>query len=282
MNLPNIHRVTDLLTPDNFVGATALFALFVVVGLVLTRLFGALMRRVLEQDEDSHIDRMSMLFASQFGKLFIWAVVFTFYAHLIPSLNRLGTALLAGVSIVSIVIGMAAQTTLGNLIAGVSLLLYRPFTIGDRLQVNTPTGLETGTVETVSLGYTVIRTYDNRRIVMSNSSISNQVMINLTSVDVRVMAVITVSISYGDDIDRARAIILEQAHQHPQSAEVVSCPVTNLGTSSVDFTLRIWCADSGVAYQLKTELLEQIKKRFDAEGIEIPFAYTNVVLKRES
>src|SRR5581483_1757058 len=111
-------------------------------------------------------------------------------------LRSLGTAFLTGVSIASVVIGLAAQNTLGNLIAGFSLVLYRPFQIGDRVQITAPTGLETGDVETLTLGYTVLRTFDNRRIVVPNSAMASQVMINLTSIDPRVMAVVPIGIGY--------------------------------------------------------------------------------------
>lgn len=276
-----LERIPTLLSPTHFVGAALLFVVALVVASILSRLFGSLMARIRTRDDTLPVDELSLAFALQLGRVFIWLVVLMVYAHLVPSLDRLGTALLTGVGIVSIVVGMAAQTTLGNLIAGISLLLYRPFDIGDRLQVATPAGVDAGTVESVSLGYTVLRTYDNRRIVMGNALISSQVMINLTSVDARVMAIVPISISYASDIDRARTIALSLATAHPAAGEVVGCPVTNLGPSSVDLTLRVWCADVGVAYQLKNDLLEQIKKRFDAEGIEIPYAYLNVLLKRE-
>lgn len=81
----------------------------------------------------------------------IRVAVLVAYAHLIPALRNLGTALLAGASVISIVLGLAAQSTLGNLIAGFALLLYRPFRVGDRLQVSAPTGVETGTVESLAL-----------------------------------------------------------------------------------------------------------------------------------
>jgi small-conductance mechanosensitive channel len=76
----------------------------------------------------------------------------TLYALLVPSLHKLGTALLASASIVSLVLGLAAQNTLGYLIAAVALLLYRPFAIGDVLVVNAPTGKKTGKVEDFTLG----------------------------------------------------------------------------------------------------------------------------------
>ena len=82
----------------------------------------------------------------------------------------MGGVWLTSVGLVSVVVGLAAQSTLGNLISGVSLLLYRPFRLGDRLQVMTPAGLETGVVESLRLGYTTLQTEDNRRIVIPNSS----------------------------------------------------------------------------------------------------------------
>ena len=136
----------------------------------------------------------------------------------------------------------------------------------------------TGIVEDLSLGYTVLRTFDNRRIVLSNGTIANQIMINLSSVDLRVMMTPTISIGYNSDIAKARAIILELAHAHDDVLEVVGCPVVNLGASSVDLSLRAWCADAASAKGVEFDLLEQIKTRFDEAGIEIPYAYQNVIV----
>jgi small conductance mechanosensitive channel len=104
----------------------------------------------------------------------VWLFVLTAYAHLIPALNRVATAMLASVSIASVVFGLAAQSTLANLIAGVSLVFYKPFRMGDELQLTAPTGVETGTVEHMSLGHTTLRTIDDRRV---NSTMLNQVIL---------------------------------------------------------------------------------------------------------
>ena len=77
---------------------------------------------------------------------------------------------------------------------------------------------------------------------------------------------------------KARAIILELAHAHDDVLEVVGCPVVNLGASSVDLSLRAWCADASTAKGVEFDLLEQIKTRFDEAGIEIPYAYQNVIV----
>ena len=178
-------------------------------------------------------------------------------------------------------IGLAAQNTLGNVIAGISLLLYRPFVVGDRVQVSAPTGLEIGVVESITLGYTVLKTYDNRRVVVPNSAMASQVTINLTTKDPRVMAVVPIGIGYSADINKARKILVELAKTHPNVQEVAGCPVTQLGNSSVILSLRAWCEDSVAALNVQYDIYEQAKNRFDREGIELPFPYTNVVLKKE-
>jgi small-conductance mechanosensitive channel len=90
--------------------------------------------------------------------------------------------LLTGVSLMSVILGLAAQTTLGNLVSGISLVLYKPFRQGDRLQIQAPTGLEVGEVENISLGYTVLKTDDQRHIVIANSAMAQQTMIKLSPV----------------------------------------------------------------------------------------------------
>ena len=270
--------LTHYLDPTHFWGAVGLGIVFLVIGFVLSWIVRRVLKTVIDHDPNERIDRMTVSFLQHLGTFVMWIVLALIFSHVVPSLNKLTTSLLAGVSIVSVVIGFAAQSTLGNLVSGISLVIYKPFRRGDRLQLSTPTGLETGIVEDLSLGYTVLRTFDNRRVVLSNGTIASQIMINLSSVDPRVMLTPTISIGYDSDIEKARAIILELAHAHEGVVEVVGCPVVNLGASSVDLSLRAWSPDSATAKGAEYDLLEQIKRRFDAAGIEIPYAYQNVVL----
>ena len=279
MNWQTLQSWLSILNPDTWSGALALAVLFWFGGYILSLVLRRAIRLIMERDRDQRIDRMAASFLSKVASVFVWVVIVMLYAHMIPALDRLSTALLASVSVASIVIGLAAQSTLANFVAGLSLIFYRPFRLGDRVQINAPTGLETGIVEDVSLGYTVLQTFDNRRVIISNSVISNTVMVNLTAVHPGVMAIVPFSISYDADIDKARAIALELAEAHEQVEEIVACPVMQLAASSVDMNLRVWCADPAIAWTVKAELTEQIKKRFDAEGIEIPFAYQNIIVK---
>lgn len=166
----------DTKTP---LGAVTVGLLFAVAAWLAGRALRLTVHRLLARDKHTYVDRMTVSFLAQFAKISVYLFAFISYAHLVPALARLGTAWLAGVSIISVVVGLAAQSTLGNLIAGISLLLYRPFKIGDRLQVPTPTGVQSGVVESVNLGYTVLRTEDNHRIVIPNSVMASQTTINL-------------------------------------------------------------------------------------------------------
>lgn len=279
MNWQSLQSWLVKLHPDTWSGAFALAILFWVGGLLLSWTLHRAIWLVIERDRDQRIDRMAARFLSKVASVFVWLIILMLYAHMIPALDRLSTALLASVSVASIVIGLAAQSTLANFVSGLSLIFYRPFRLGDRIQINAPTGLETGVVEDVSLGYTILQTFDNRRVIISNSVISNTVMVNLTAVHPRVMAIVPFSIGYDADIDKARTLALELAEAHPQVEEVAGCPVVLLGPSSVDLTLRVWCPDPVIGAGVKYDLTEAIKKRFDTEDIEIPFAYQNVVVK---
>jgi small-conductance mechanosensitive channel len=106
-------------------------------------------------------------------------VAFVLYAHVVPQLRSLGTALLAGVSLVSIILGLAAQNTLGNLIAGISLILYRPLSVGDDVELNTPKGVLAARVEDVSLGYTILRDAQGNDVVVPNSVMVSNIVIRL-------------------------------------------------------------------------------------------------------
>lgn len=171
-----------LLSPDHLWGALLLGAILIVVGLVLSWLIRRGLKEVLLHDHSERTDEIALAFVSRLLILALWLLLASFYAHLVPPLQRLSTALLAGVSLMSVIVGFAAQTTLGNLISGVSLVLYKPFRRGDRLQVMAPTQdqFEVGVVQDISLGFTVLQTDDGRKIIIANGTMAQQTMIRLT------------------------------------------------------------------------------------------------------
>jgi small-conductance mechanosensitive channel len=171
--LDAIHK--ELLNPKSLIGA--LFYGLVFIG--LTTVLAAMIRRAARRVEPRLSDVTGLRFVSAFAQLLSYLVGFVLYAHLIPELRALGTALLAGVSVVSVVVGLAAQNTLGNLIAGLSLVLYRPIRVGDKVQLNSPKGLITATVELVSLGFTVLRDDEKHEVIVPNSVMVSSIVIRL-------------------------------------------------------------------------------------------------------
>jgi small conductance mechanosensitive channel len=266
--------------PGTLLGAVAYAIGFWFLAWLLSRMVRSAVERALARDRHSHLDRTTLGFLAQLARICIYVFAFISYAHLVPSLSSLGTAWLASVSVISVVVGLAAQNTLGNLVAGVALVLYRPFKVGDRVQVAAPAGPEIGVVESVNLGYTALKTDDNRRVILPNSIVASQTMINFTISDARLVCSVPFTISLDSDLDKARAILLELARANPKAQKVADCPVTQLDAFGVTLTLMAWCADSVAAGDFKNGLLEQAKRRFDAEGIRFPAIERAVVAKR--
>jgi small-conductance mechanosensitive channel len=165
----------DLLNPSALVGALVWGVIFLVIAFLLS----AGIRRFARRIESRLSDITGLRFASSFAQVLAFVIAFILYAHLIPELRTLGKGLLTGVGVVSVVIGLAAQNTLGNLVAGLSLVLYRPIRVGDNVQLTTPKGLVVATVEVVSLGYTVLRDTDHHEVIVPNNVMASSIVIRL-------------------------------------------------------------------------------------------------------
>ena len=152
-----------------------ILVIFLGLAFLITRLTHELFKRSMQRASD----RTSYIFLDQLLQVVIFITMMILYAQLVPPLRSLGTALLASVSIASIVIGLAAQATLANLIAGFALQLYRPVRTGDRVQLVTPRGLMTATVESLTLGYTQLHDDEGNQIIVPNSIMANVVIIRV-------------------------------------------------------------------------------------------------------
>ena len=261
---------SGFLNPSTVEGAILYGIVFIVAAWLLGEVLRVLVQRALARDTHEHFDRMAVKFFAKLLRYCVYIFAVFAYAHFVPALSGLGTASLTSISVITVVVGLAAQNTLGNLVAGISLLFYRPFKLGDRLQVMAPTGVETGVVESLTLGYTLLRTDENRRIVVPNSLMASQTSINLTGDDPKVLCSLPVTIIYGSDIDRARVILLALAGKHPKVLTTSGCPVTQLGGPGVVLTLDVWCADALTAITLRCDLLEQASKEFSDARITVP------------
>lgn len=222
----------------------------------------------------------------------IYFITLIIVLSIIPPFRSFSLALITGAGIAGIVVGMAAQNALGNIVSGISLAIFQPFRVGDYVSVHN----DYGRVTDLSLRHTVISTWDNRRLIVPNSIISDEAIINWSIEDPTIMWPVDVGISYDSNIDLARNIMIEEARKcldvmkydeiisvHPDVLEGndIKVLVIGFGDFAVNLRLLVWVKDRVVAYLTGCELRESIKKRFDAEGIEIPFPYRTVVYKKD-
>jgi small conductance mechanosensitive channel len=170
------------------------------------------------------------------------------------------------------ILGFALQDTLGNFAAGMMLLLYRPFDVGDVVEV----GGIFGKVDRVSLVNTTIRTFDNKIVIVPNKQVWGQVITNSTASKIRRVDMVF-GISYSDDIEQAHSILARLVDAHPlirKEPEAV-IELHTLGESSVDFICRPWCQTEDY-WRVYWDMTKQVKQAFDTCGVSIPFPQRDV------
>lgn len=219
---------------------------------------------------------------------YLGALIIIFFS--IPQLKSLGVTLFAGASIATALVLFASQQAFSNIINGVFLIIFKPFRVGDILKVGS---MGNGVVEDVTLRHTVIRDYENRRVVIPNSQIGSDILVNSNIKDEMIRNFVEFGISYDSDIDKAFRIIQEEAQKHPNYIDnrtpeekkndmsPVLVRVIGFGDSSINLRSYVWSKDHNSGFAMKCDLYKSVKERFDKEGIEIPFPYRTIVYKKD-
>jgi small-conductance mechanosensitive channel len=194
---------------------------------------------------------------------------------LVTVLQTLGlklTALLGAAGIVGIAIGFASQTSVSNLISGLFLISEKPFAVGDVINVGDTTGI----ILSIDLLSVKIRTFDNRYIRIPNEKLLNSELTNITRFPIRRLD-IRLGVAYKEDVKKVRRVLLDVAEKNPFCLDEPE-PIlifTDFGSSALEFLFGVWFAKTDYI-SLKNSIMEEIKERFDREGIEIPFPHTTI------
>lgn len=210
--------------------------------------------------------------------IYFVAIVIIFRS--IPSFRMVGTTLLTGAGVLAAIVGFASQSAFSNIISGFFLVIFKPFSVGDRVRIGQ---LYTGDVEDITLRHTVIKDFENRRIVIPNSVMSNEVIVNSTLTDETICVFLEVPVAFSANLDKAMAIIRDEALKHPLCIDNRSPEELTVGESVVvvravnfaDFGVLLrgyaWAQDSSKGFEMKCDLNKSIKERFDKEGIELGY-----------
>jgi len=193
---------------------------------------------------------------------------------------------IAGAGVAGIAIGFAAKDTLSNLIAGVLLIIDRPFEVGDRIEVwSAPAGSASwGDVIDIGLRATKIKTTDNIVIIIPNNEIMKRDIVNYTIISTNIRVRINVGIAYDTNIEKAKELILNVAESVSWISKTPAPKVVvrSFGESSVDLQLRVWIDDARKRMDTISHVTDKIKTAFDEQGVEIPYPKRDITITHRS
>jgi len=246
----------------DFLPALGAALVVLLVFYLLYRLASRLLQGLLHR---THADPAVQEIGLKLTKFFILAI------GLVMAAGQLGfqiASVLAGLGIVGLAVGLAAQDTLANLMAGITILWDRPFRIGDNVTV----AGTFGTVQEIGLRSTRILTTEKIDAILPNKTIINEKILNHTRTP-QLRLGIPVGIGYGEDLEAARRVLTAAVAGHPH---VLADPpprmvVKELGDSSVVVEVRVWLTDPHLEREVQLDLLERVKTALDEAGIEMPF-----------
>lgn len=263
-----------------------LVVLAYIVSFIFRRVLSAIIRK---KSENIGEDPTKFVFLKNSVSFLIFTTAVIIIFILTPGLDSIGKGIFAGAGILAATIGFASQKAFSNILSGIFILIFKPFRVRDTVEIiseNTK-----GVVEEITLRHTVIRNYENRRIIIPNAVISETTLINSSITDQRIRKHVEFGISYDSDIDSAKHIIREEILNHPLYKDErtdeekaggepdVPMRIVELGDFAVKIRAYVWASSNDDAFVLQCDVLESVKKRFDREGIEIPFPYRTIVMK---
>ncbi len=270
---------SDLIKIENFIEPFIIIVLAYILGKVLSML---IRRYIRKSAHIMHFDPTNYSFLQSAVSVIVFfaATILIFYR--VPALHSLSKTLFAGASILAAFIGFASQEAFANIISGIFIVIFKPFSVGDYIKLLTSGQI--GMVEDITVRHTIIKSIENRRIVIPNSVISREAILNSTIKDPRVMFNLEVLIVYEADIEKALNLMKEEVMKHPDwmdirsekdreaGKEAVIAKVVALEDNGVRCRAYVWTRNSDIAFETKCDLLKSVKERFDREDILISHA----------
>jgi small conductance mechanosensitive channel len=261
-----LQKIWEITTIYGIKAIVALLILF--FGRLIAKLITKIVERIMER---SKIDHTIVKFVGNLTYIGLMAFV------IIAALGQLGiqtASFIAVIGAAGLAIGLALQGSLANFAAGFLMIIFRPFKVGDFIEG----GGVAGTVEEISIFTTILKSPDNKTVIIPNAKLTEGNIVNWTVKGTRRVDLV-MGIGYGDDIDKARQVIkdvLSKEERILKSPETLVA-VSALADSSVNFVVRPW-VKSGDYWDVYFALTENIKKAFDANDISIPFPQRDVHL----
>lgn len=205
-----------------------------------------------------------------------------------PSLKGVAQTALGGAGVIALIAGVASQEALANLVGGVFIITFKPFKIGDIIKV---TDSMVGTVTDITLRHTVLRNFENKMIVIPNAIINKEKIINYDLGELKICERIEFGISYESDLELAKKIMKEECEAHPlildnrtavdvlDGKPIVRTALISINDSTLSVRAWCWARNFDDSFNLRCDILESVKRRFDAEGIDLAYPHTTIDFK---
>jgi small-conductance mechanosensitive channel len=267
------------------------FVTFFVASLVnrlMKRAFNKIVKRRKEHPEIP-TDTTKFVVLRRVIQVLVYLLGFAAIVYSVPEFRAFSYSILAGAGVAAVIAGFAAQKAFANIMSGIFLAVSEPIRVGDRVTINAHYGI----IEDITLRHTVIKTWDNNRVIIPNSVVNEVEIMNHSIVDEKVIQTMNIGISYDSDVDKAKKIMVEEIRKHPdfitqydptgyvKTETAVSVRVIEHADFAVRLRAYFWVHDKLSGFIMEKQLLEGIKKRFDKEGVEIPFPYRTIVYKKD-
>lgn len=202
------------------------------------------------------------------GVALVWFIGLTVLVFQFPAVRSLGFGLFASAGALGLVLGLAAQSTLSNIISGVVLSFSQPLRLGDAVIMDD----DFGYVEEITLMQTFIRTWDNRRIIVPNDVLSNRIIQNWSIRDPKLLASTIIYLDYGTDVDRVRDWIIEtvKESEYWNGEGEPGVQVMDFTEKTIKLRAVAWADDPPSAWNLRCEIRESLLNHFEEDGLEFP------------
>ncbi len=288
--IADVQSITNLLHLPTWVGRLVFILLVILITCQVQRMLSKSFRRMIAGVRASGAGSGTLLsFTHNIIRVLLYFFAALIIIYSIPGAKSTMNMLLASGGVIALILGVAAQDIMGNIAGGVMILTFKPFALGD--VVTYVDKNISGVVEEINMRHTVIRTAQNKRVIVPNGLINQSVVENADYADTCVCEFYEVGITYESDMDKAMELLREEvaasAHymdartqeEMDAGAPLVQVRVIELGDSAVVLRAWLWASDVTELLLLKCGLNETIKKRFDREGIDFAYPHMMIVKK---
>ncbi len=246
---------------------------------IISRIIRYFIIRHLRKRKGEEYKQTSATFLKNSVNFIVGFVAFTIIIVSIPAFRSQASKIFVGAGILAAILGFAAQSALSNLIAGAFIVMFKPFRMDDYIRLDEK---RYGIVEDINLRHTVIRNFENKRIIIPNSIISVESILNHTIKDLHVQSHTHFEVGLYADIDSVKKIITEEALQHPavidnrtpeevlQDVSPIILRVISIQGNAIQLRLYAWVSSPSEEFQFRCDMLERVHKRFRKEGIDLP------------